>query len=80
MGRGAAVQAPEGRVLAPFDGTITVFFDTRHALGLHSEDGIDLLIHGAGCLDKLAQSAGRCHLFPPLQAAGIVVLAALGHV
>ena len=45
MGRGAAVQAPEGRVLAPFDGTITVFFDTRHALGLHSEDGIDLLIH-----------------------------------
>ena len=45
MGRGAAVKAPEGQVYAPFDGTITVFFDTKHALGLHSDDGIDLLIH-----------------------------------
>ena len=45
MGRGAAVKAPEGKVYAPFDGTITVFFDTKHALGLHSDDGIDLLIH-----------------------------------
>ena len=45
MGRGAAVKAPEGKVYAPFDGTITVFFDTKHALGLHSDDGVDLLIH-----------------------------------
>ncbi len=45
MGRGAAVQNPKGKVYAPFDGEITVFFDTHHAIGLHSNDGIDLLIH-----------------------------------
>ena len=45
MGRGAAVKAPEGKVYAPFDGTITVFFATKHAIGMRSADGIELLIH-----------------------------------
>ena len=45
MGRGAAVQEPKGQVLAPFDGEITVFFPTGHAIGLKSDDGIELLIH-----------------------------------
>ena len=45
MGRGAAVTEPEGKVYAPFDGKVTVFFETKHAIGLHSADGIDLLIH-----------------------------------
>lgn len=45
MGRGAAVRSPKGKVVAPFDGEITVFFDTKHAIGLKSTDGIDVLIH-----------------------------------
>lgn len=45
MGRGAAVKDPEGKVYAPFDGEITVFFPTGHAIGLKSNDGIELLIH-----------------------------------
>ncbi len=45
MGRGVAVKNPKGKVYAPFDGEITVFFDTKHAIGLKSEDGIELLIH-----------------------------------
>ena len=45
MGRGVAVQNPKGQVLAPFDGEITVFFPTGHAIGLKSDDGIELLIH-----------------------------------
>ena len=45
MGRGAAVENPAGRVYAPFDGIVTVLFDTKHAIGLQSADGIELLIH-----------------------------------
>lgn len=45
MGRGVAVKDPEGKVYSPFDGEITVFFPTKHAIGLKSNDGIELLIH-----------------------------------
>ena len=45
MGRGVAVQNPKGQVFSPFDGEITVFFPTGHAIGLKSNDGIELLIH-----------------------------------
>jgi|GEM_PF-5437197 len=45
MGRGAAVKSPQGKVVAPFDGEVTVLFPTKHAIGLHSVDGVDLLVH-----------------------------------
>ena len=45
MGRGIAVKDPDGKVYSPFDGEITVFFPTKHAIGLKSNDGIELLIH-----------------------------------
>ena len=45
MGRGAAVRHPEGKVVAPFDGEITVFFETKHAIGMKSDDGVEVLIH-----------------------------------
>ena len=45
MGRGVAVADPEGRVVSPVDGEVTVLFATKHAIGIHSADGVDLLIH-----------------------------------
>ena len=45
MGRGAAVKDPQGKVVAPFDGEITAFFETKHAIGLKSTDGVEVLIH-----------------------------------
>ena len=45
MGRGIAVKNPKGKIFSPFDGELTVFFPTGHALGLKSDDGIELLIH-----------------------------------
>lgn len=45
MGRGAAIANPDGEVYAPFDGTVEVLFATKHAIGLKSVDGIELLIH-----------------------------------
>ena len=45
LGFTVGVQPVEGKVFAPADGTISMLFDTFHAIGMETADGAELLIH-----------------------------------
>ncbi len=45
LGKGAAIEPENGKIYAPFNGKVQMVYDTKHALGLISDDGIELLIH-----------------------------------
>jgi len=45
LGKGIAVEPTNGEVVASFNGTIESLFQTKHAIGLRSEQGLELLIH-----------------------------------
>lgn len=45
MGDGAAIDPTDGTIVAPVSGTITVLFPTKHAIGITSDDGAEILIH-----------------------------------
>lgn len=45
LGDGIAVIPEKGEVYAPVDGTVVSIFDTKHAIGIQSVNGTELLIH-----------------------------------
>lgn len=45
MGKGAAVIPTDGTIVAPVSGTLTVFYDSKHAYGIRSDQGAEILIH-----------------------------------
>ena len=45
MGPTVGIVPAEGKTYAPFDGKVAMVFGTKHALGLQSNDGVEVLIH-----------------------------------
>ena len=45
MGEGFAVEPTGTIVVAPLSGTVTAVFPTKHAIGMVTEDGIEVLVH-----------------------------------
>lgn len=45
LGEGVAIEPTEGEVVAPIDGEIIVIAPTKHAIGMRSNQGVEILIH-----------------------------------
>lgn len=45
LGEGVAIEPSEGRLYSPADGVVENVFDTKHAIGMMTEDGTELLLH-----------------------------------
>ena len=45
MGQGVVIEPSQGELVSPVNGTVTVFFPTKHAVGIVSEEGAEMLMH-----------------------------------
>ena len=64
MGKGVGIKCDDGIVVAPCDCQVVTVFPTKHAIGLQTKDGVELLIHigidtvnleGKGFVAKVSQ-------------------------
>lgn len=45
MGKGVAIIPKDGKIVSPINGIVQTIFKTKHAIGLLSDDGAEILIH-----------------------------------
>jgi beta-glucoside PTS system EIICBA component len=63
MGEGIAIEPSDNHVYAPFDGQVKLVFEqSKHAIGLLSNDGIEILIHVGIDTVKLTDSVFTYHV------------------
>lgn len=87
LGPGCGILPTGKTVFAPFNGTVIQAADTLHAVGLASEDGLELLIHvGVDTVDMAGKgfryhvkNGQKVHLGDPLVEFDSGVIRAAGH-
>jgi glucose-specific phosphotransferase system IIA component len=45
MGEGAAIKPQDNYVYSPVDGEVVLVYDAKHAIGIKTEEGLQILIH-----------------------------------
>lgn len=45
MEQGVVIEPSQGELVSPVNGTVTVLFPTKHAVGIVSEEGVEMLMH-----------------------------------
>ena len=64
MGDGVAIEPSEGKLYAPADGVIETVFETKHAVGMTTADGVELLMHIGIDTFKMGGKHFEAHVAP----------------
>ena len=87
LGPGTAVEPLEGRIVAPCAGTVRAAMPTGHAYGIHTDDGVEVLVHvgvdtvkmkGEGFVPAVKQG-DRVEAGQTLVTADLAAIKAAGH-
>ncbi|GMO21994.1 MAG: glucose PTS transporter subunit IIA [Spirochaetaceae bacterium] len=62
LGKGVCFMPLGGKIFAPFDGTVEMVFDTKHALSIKSKEGVEVLIHCGIDTVKLGGQGFKSHV------------------